>query len=106
MKHTDQLWGGILDEVALDVNAQTLTLFVTVTHGQSSVRHELRMFGVNELHFVNAIPSQWDYAEVTELRFERDTVSGPWRFEIVLWSEDASITGLCSSATMDGAEQT
>jgi len=101
---TDQLWGDILDSVALDVNTQTLSLSVRVTHEGESNRHELRLPDVSEFHFLNAIPRRWDYAEVTELHFEKDASSGEWRFDIMLWSDDASITGRCGAVTFDDAD--
>jgi hypothetical protein len=101
---TDQLWGGILDSLSLDVVTQTLGLSVSVTHGDRSCRHEIRLKDVYEFRFVNAIPGPWDYAEVTELHFARDLSSDLWRFDIMLWSEDASITGRCGSVTVDGLD--
>jgi hypothetical protein len=101
---TDQLWGSTLDHVALDLCAQSLAILVQVSDGEESVRHELRLSGVTDFHFLNAIPGSWSYVELTELRFERESPSGQWRFEMLLWSEDSSMTGRCAAVTVDDVD--
>ena len=103
---TDRLWGGSLDRIVFDVTAQTLSLFVTVSDGDESNRHELRLSEVSQFQFVNAIPSPWDYAEPTELHFHEDASADQWLFEILLWSEDASLSGRCRAVTVDGTDLT
>jgi hypothetical protein len=103
---TDQLWGRTLDRVAFDVTAQTLSLFVTVSDEDESNRHELLLSDVSKFQFVNAIPGPWDYAEATELHFHKDAWADQWRFEILLWSEDAGLSGRCRAVTVDGTDLT
>src|SRR3979411_209290 len=101
--YTDQLWGGVLDDVTLDVPHQTATLAISVTHSGRSVRHVLCLGDILELRFFNSIPGLWDYAEITEIHFRRDVSTKVWAFEFLLWSE-AGLSGRCSSVTLDGAE--
>lgn len=101
---SDQLWGGILEGLAFDVSAQTVCLSLKLIDGGESERHELRLSDVGEFHFVNAIPGPWAYAEVTELHFEQDASTGAWQFDIMLWSEDAGITGRCRAVAVDGVD--
>jgi hypothetical protein len=101
---TDQLWGGVLDDVTLDVPHQTATLTISATHAGHSVRHVLCLGGILELRFFNSIEGPWDYAEITEVHFRQDISTKVWAFEFILWSEDAGLSGRCSSVTLDGAE--
>ena len=99
---TDRLWGGTIAGLSLDVPNQEVTLEINVGHGNELRCHILRFVGVSEFRFFNTIERPWDYAEVTEIHLERQTSSEKLMYDIVLWSEDAGLSGTCSSATLDG----
>lgn len=101
---TDRLWGSVLDDVTVDVPHQTVTLAISATHSGRSVRHVLCLGGILELRFFNSIEGPWDYAEITEIHFRSDVSAKVWTFEFILWSEEAGLSGRCSSVTLDGTE--
>lgn len=103
---TDQLWGGTLEEVRLDASTQTVGLAISVSSGGVSRSFELLLSGVSRFQFFNSIAVPWDYAEFTEFRADRDESAGQWAFDIVLWSEDAGMSGRCTSISLDGYELT
>jgi len=98
----DGLWGSIIDDFTVDLAHQTATLEVTVPSqsGEAS-RHRLRFEGLSELRFVNRIPGPWSYVELTEIR-TRPTANGRMTTELLLWSEDASLSIEAESVTLDG----
>lgn len=100
--HADRLWGGTIVDLSLDVPNQEVTLAINVSHGSEVRSHILRFIGVSEFRFFNTIEHPWDYAEVTEIHLERQPSSEKLVYDIVLWSEDAGLSGVCSSVTLDG----
>jgi hypothetical protein len=99
---TDGLWGGVLDRLEMDVRTHAVTMMISVTDGNDSPQvHELRFLNVTELRFFNSIESPWSYAEVTEIGSARLGAT-ECRYDIMLWSEDAGLTIVCSSCTLDG----
>ena len=98
---TDRLWGGTLEALSLDVCTQTLSLSVCVRERGEPSRYEMRLSGLSQFHFFNAIEGRWNYAEITEFRLEKDGNAGQWAFDIMLWSEDAGLSGRCESITVN-----
>jgi hypothetical protein len=101
---TDQLWGGTLVDLRLDVVRQAAILEIDVAHGDRTQRYELLLAGISEFRLFNGIEGPWEYAEVTEVHFELDSSAKGWAFEVVLWSEEAGLSGKCSAAILDGAQ--
>ena len=103
---TDALWGGTLDTFVFDMTSQVLTLAIGILHGETHSTHELQLGGIAEFRFFSNIEGPWDYVEVTELHFERDEPTDQWIFDLILWSEDASLSGRCTSVLVDGTPLT
>jgi len=101
---TDQLWGGTLKAARLDASTQTVGLVIIVSSGGMSRSFELLLSGVSQFQFFNNIAGSWEYAEFTEFRAARDESTGHWAFDIVLWSEDAGMSGKCVTVSLDGTE--
>jgi hypothetical protein len=96
MATADDLWGGQLIRVSFDPKTHACDLRVkTIQEGVSTV-YDIVCRGVSDLRFHNAIPTPWNYAEVTEAHLGTDSHTGRHRLELVLWSEDADlvVTGL------------
>jgi hypothetical protein len=99
---TDQLWGGSLTAMKVDVLRQTAMLTIDVTDRGQTQRHELGLVGLTELRFFNTIEGPWERAEVTEVSLRRSQSSGQLHFDVMLWSEAAGLTGTCAHITLDG----
>jgi len=99
----NELWGGILDSLLLDIAHQTATLVVRVPIGEHETSHRLEVRGIHDFRFANAIPGPWSYAELTEIRM--DTLpTDRMRLAVMLWSEQASLIMEADAAMLDGVE--
>jgi hypothetical protein len=99
---TDQLWGGNLTAMEVDVLRQAARLTIDVTDRGQTQRHQLDLVGLTELRFSNAIEGPWERAEVTEVSLRASETSGQLHFDVMLWSEAAGLTGTCAHVTLDG----
>jgi hypothetical protein len=97
----DDMWGGILDRISIDLVRQIVVMDVRVPSSMGEETHKLSLKEVSDLRFRNSIPGPWDYVELTEIRAlalpgDRILISA------LLWSEDASIAVEAKSAEVDG----
>jgi len=105
MSATDNLWGGSLTGVIFNpVNHFCYLEILTVLDGQP-LRSKITCDGVSEFRFRNAIPDPWSYAEVTEVHQTLDQLNGQKTLELILWSESATITIVCSGIVVQDVDQ-
>lgn len=99
MSETDELWGGSLVSVSFDPVAWTLRFDVEVLESEERRRYELVLDGVTQWHCTRDIPLPWTYAELTEVHVseKEDAVL----VELVLWSDDTSLSARCSAVRVD-----
>ncbi len=101
MSRLDSLWGSILDDLSFDVVQHVVTLVLRVSSASGETRHQLEVRGLTELRFFSAIPTPWRYAEVTEIHASK-VGDGQVKLEMVLWSEDASLSISGDALSLDG----
>ena len=101
---TDRLWGGTLEGVRLDARSQTIALGIGVHSGEVSRAFELHLLGVSQFQILQQHCCEMGVCQFTEFRATRDQATGEWTFDIVLWSEDAGMSGKCASISLDGIE--
>jgi hypothetical protein len=97
----DDLWGGVLRDLTVEVEAWRLTLGVEIRLDGVASEHRVVLRDLSGFRLFNAIPLPWTYAELTEIRASRDP-SGRWIVRAVLWSEDAGFEARCADVTCDG----
>jgi hypothetical protein len=95
---TDELWGGSLVSVSFDPVAWTLVCGVEVVEGEERRRYELVLDGVTQWHASRGIPLPWNYAELTDVHLSEDQ---DVLVELVLWSDDTSLSARCSTVRLD-----
>lgn len=101
MSDTDELWGGVISSVELDLALHSLTFaIVTLTHGQEA-EYRLSFSGLVSLHFSDESSDHWDYVELTEIRVSQ-TASGQVSADLVFWSEGAGCKVVADAVTLRG----
>jgi hypothetical protein len=102
MRPPHPLWGSILDSVALDL-LQSGVRFelhrIDSTSEPACSRHTLKCLSVSDFQFRNAIPSPWNYAEITEIHARK--ISDKVSLNIMLWSEESEIAVISSQVLFD-----
>lgn len=96
----NELWAGIIEDVVLDIDRQTLKVVIKVVESSQAYIHVLECTGIAEFRYYNSIKGPWEYAELTELHASREEHGGI-RLEFVLWSEDAGIVAIADSVHLD-----
>lgn len=99
---TDALWGGTLNEIAVDLEKHDAKLTVTVVEAGQESNHELWCRRFTDLRLFNGLPARWDYAELTEVHVSFDSASSTWLLEAILWSDEAGLAVRCAELIMDG----
>jgi hypothetical protein len=103
------LWRGVLADLVLDLCFGELSFSVqapldddhdVVTHVS---RHRLRFRGLLRLNLMNDIEFPWNYALLEQLRLSRVDGTEFFQFEMYLWSESATMTGVFEQLLVDDA---
>jgi hypothetical protein len=64
----NDLWGGVIDNVMLDIDHHAAEFAIRVTDVGRVTRYRLRFSGVVDFHFVDErLMGDWNYAELTEI---------------------------------------
>ncbi len=104
MNRLDELWGSMLVGIEVNLDMQRVGIDIVIPASDAvPIGHHLDFAGVQELRYLNRIPSPWEYSELTEIRTHR-LPSGNVQTELILWSEDATLTIESQSVTLDGSE--
>jgi hypothetical protein len=96
---TDELWGSTLTSVTFDPVAWRLRFAVEALQGEEHRRYELTLDGVTQWNSSRDIPLPWNHAELTEIHVSSAT--NHLVVEMLLWSENASLTVHCARAGLD-----
>ena len=101
MRELEQLWGGTLLGVVLDIPDHRLELKVDLD-SQSVVK--LTCLGVREAVFFDPHPAIWDYAEITEA-VGRRMPDGSVTLEFKMWVDEAGLRIKCADVRIETARQ-
>ena len=64
----NDLWGGVIDNVMLDIDHHAAEFAIRVTEVGMVTRYRLRFSGVVLFHFLDErLMGDWNYAELTEI---------------------------------------
>lgn len=94
------LWGGILDDVEVDLKNGTVVLRVHVETGGRSTATAIDCNGVRALSFATDIPWPWNYSEITDVR--AGVVDGHIRMALTLWADPTALLVTAGSITIGG----
>lgn len=94
------LWGGILDDVDLDLKSGTVVLRAHVESGGTSTATEIQCNGVTAVSFTTDIPWPWSYAEITDV--SAGIVDGGVRLALTLWADPTALAITANRITIGG----
>ncbi len=99
----DDLWGGIIESLAVEPSSHLVQLVVRVVTAGEVVMHQLGFEGVRELRLFDEVGEPWDYTELTSVRCTRQpdrTITT----DLVLWSEAAGLVIRSDIVRINGEE--
>lgn len=94
------LWGGILDDVALNLRSGTVLLSTHVVSGGIEKHAVIECREITETSIKNAIKWPWAYAEITEVWAVK--TADRTRLVITLWAEPSELAIEARAITIGG----
>jgi hypothetical protein len=104
MTGVDELWGGTISAVDLNLAEHRLILVVdTLTAGVREV-YRLTFTGVTSFSFSDEVSDTWDYVELTEIR-TNSTLRGQTITDLVFWNEPAGCQVVADGLSIEAFEE-